>query len=119
MIEKVNDNYGEKFGDEFSESPNWVNPHRQGQETMRALYKRANELNGEYITKARNTDRRYCGTAQDATGPVETKLGTLLEVKGLVVKAFGEGSDPPLGDFQGEGGWPSKGEEGPSKDERS
>ena len=103
----------------ISSSKTRYNPHRQGQEAMRAVDKRASELNGEYITKARNTDRRYCGTAQDATGPVETKLGTLLEVKGLVVEAFGEGSDPPLGDFQGEGGWPSKGEEGPSKGGRS
>ena len=68
-------------------------PHRQGQEAMRAVDKRASELNGEYITKARNTDRQYCGTAQGTTGPVETKLATLGAVKGVVVGAFGEGSD--------------------------
>ena len=55
--------------------------------------KRANELNGEYIAKARNTDRQYCGTPQGTTGPVETKLATLGEVKGVVVGAFGEGSE--------------------------
>ena len=55
--------------------------------------KRASELNGEYIKKARNTDQLYCGTAQGTTGPVETKLGSLGEVKGVVVGAFGEGSD--------------------------
>ena len=37
-------------------------PHRQGQEATRAVDKRARELNQEYILKARNTDRQYCGT---------------------------------------------------------
>ena len=36
------------------------------------------ELNGEYVRKARNTDRQYCGTAPGTTGPVG---------------AFGEGSE--------------------------
>ena len=49
--------------------------------------KRASELNGEYVKKARNTDQQYCGTAPGTTGPVETKLGTLGEVKGVVVGA--------------------------------
>ena len=77
----------------ISSSKTRYNPHRQGQEAMRAVEKRANELNNEYIMKARNTDRLYCGIAQGTTGPVETKLGTLGEVKGVVVGAFGEGSD--------------------------
>ena len=77
----------------ISSSKTRYNPHRQGQEAMKAVDKRANELNGEYITKARNTDRQYCGTPQDTTGPVETKLGTLGAVKGVVVGAFGEGSE--------------------------
>ena len=55
--------------------------------------KRASELHNEYVLKARNTDQQYCGTAPGTTGPVETKLGTLGEVKGVVVGAFGEGSD--------------------------
>ena len=56
--------------------------------------KRASELNHEYILKARNTDQlQYCGTVPGTIGPVETKLGTLGEVKGVVVGAFGEGSD--------------------------
>ena len=45
------------------------------------------------MKKARNTDQQYCGTAPGTTGPVETKLGTLGEVKGVVVGAFGEGSE--------------------------
>ena len=35
----------------------------------------------------------YCGTALGTTGPVETKLGSMGEVKGVVVGAFGEGSE--------------------------
>ena len=77
----------------ISSSKTRYNPHRQGQEAMKAVDKRANELNAEYIKKARNTDQKYCGTVQGTTGPVETKLGTLGEVKGVVVGAFGEGSE--------------------------
>ena len=40
---------------------------------MKAVDKRANELNAEYIKKARNTDQKYCGTVRGTTGPVETK----------------------------------------------
>ena len=35
----------------------------------------------------------YCGTEVGTIGPVETKLGSLGEVRGIVVGAFGEGSD--------------------------
>ena len=58
----------------ISSSKTRYNPHRQGQEAMKAVDKRANELNNEYITKARNTVWQYCGTAQGTIGPVETKL---------------------------------------------
>ena len=68
-------------------------PRRKGQEAVRAVDKRAQELNGEYISKARSTDRQYCGTPDGTIGPVETKLARLGDVKGLVVGAFGEGSD--------------------------
>ena len=77
----------------ISSSKTRYNPHRQGQEAMKAVDKRANELNSEYIKKARNTDQQYCGTVRGTTGPVETKLGTMGEVKGVVVGAFGEGSE--------------------------
>ena len=77
----------------ISSSKTRYNPQRQGQEAVRAVDKRANELNAEYIKKARNTDQQYCGTSRGTSGPVETKLGTLGEVKGVVVGAFGEGSD--------------------------
>ena len=46
-----------------------------------------------YIAKARSTDQQYCGSAQGTTGPVETCLASLGDVKGLVVGAFGEGSE--------------------------
>ena len=68
-------------------------PHRQGQEAQRAVDKRSGELNSEYIGKARSTDQKYCGTEIGTIGPVETKLGSLGEVRGLVVGAFGEGSE--------------------------
>ena len=68
-------------------------PHRQGQEAQRAVNKRSGELNSEYIGKARSTDQKYCGTEIGTIGPVETKLGSLGEVRGLVVGAFGEGSE--------------------------
>ena len=64
------------------------NPHCQGQEALKAVDKRVNELNAEYIKKARNTDQKYCGTVRDTTGLVETKLGTLGEEKGVVVGAL-------------------------------
>ena len=90
---------------------------------MKAVDKRASELNGEYISKARNTDRQYCGTALDATGPVETKLASMGEVKGVVVGAFGEGSEDLHSlihhlaiSRSSEGGGPPEGEEGAGAD---
>merc|ERR1712155_4056 len=77
----------------ISSSKTRYTPHRQGQEATRAVDKRASELNGEYIKKARTTDQLYCGTAPGTTGPVETKLARLGNVKGIVVGAFGEGSE--------------------------
>ena len=77
----------------ISSSKTRYTPHRQGQEATRAVDKRASELNGEYIKKARTTDQLYCGTAPGTTGPVETKLARLGNVKGIVVGAFGEGAE--------------------------
>ena len=61
----------------ISSSKTRYTPLRQGQEATRAVDKRASELNGEYIKKARTTDQLYCGTAPGTTGPVETKLARL------------------------------------------
>ena len=61
---------------------------------MRAVDHRAGELQTEYLRKARNTDRAYCGTAEGAIGPVETKLASMGAVRGVVFGAFGECSEP-------------------------
>ena len=45
------------------------------------------------MAKARRTDQTYCGTEQGNVGPVERKLDSLGRVHGIVVGAFGEGSD--------------------------
>ena len=77
----------------ISSSKTRYNPNHQGQEAPRAVDTRAGKLNQEYLVKARKTDQKYCGTAPGTTGPVETKLGTMGTVQGIVVGAFGEGSD--------------------------
>ena len=51
--------------------------HREGQEAVRAVDKRAGELNAEYLAKAKHTNQTYCGTPRDTVGPVELKLGSL------------------------------------------
>ena len=58
------------------------------EEATRAVDKRASELNNEYIRKARTTDQQHFGTEPGTTVPVETKLGSLGEVKGVVVGEF-------------------------------
>ena len=50
-------------------------------------------MTAEYIAKARSTDQQYCGSAPGTTGPVETRLASLGDVKGLVIGAFGEASE--------------------------
>ena len=59
----------------------------------RAVDRRANLLPGEYRKKARDVDRRYVGTPEGEVGPVERKLEQYGDLQGLVVGAFGEGSD--------------------------
>jgi hypothetical protein len=65
-------------------------PRRERQEATKAVDKRAGQLNHSYVVKARNTDRKYCGTPAGTTGPVERKLASMGEVKGLVLGCFGE-----------------------------
>ena len=76
----------------ISSSKTRYTPHRQGQEATRAVDKRSSELQGEYVQKAKKTDESYCGTPEGTIGPVERKLASLGEVKGIVVGAFGEAS---------------------------
>ena len=78
----------------ISSSKTRYTPHRQGKEATRAVDWRASQLPQEYLMKARTTDRQYCGTPADTTGPVERKLASMGEIKGIVVGAFGEGSQP-------------------------
>ena len=59
----------------------------------KAVDKRAKLLQGEYRKKARDADRKFGGTAEGTIGPVETKLLQYGELQGLVVGAFGEGSE--------------------------
>ena len=51
---------------------------------------RANQLHQTYVAKARTTDQTFCGTPDGEMRPVERKLASMGEVKGLVVGAFGE-----------------------------
>ena len=77
----------------ISSSKTRYGPRREGQEARRAVDVRADQLHQSYVAKARNTDRKYCGTLQGAVGPVERKLASMGEVKGLVLGAFGEASE--------------------------
>ena len=77
----------------ISSSKTRYGPRREGQEARRAVDVRADQLHQSYVAKARNTDRVYCGTIQGTVGPVERKLASMGEVKGLVLGAFGEASE--------------------------
>ena len=59
----------------------------------KAVDKRANLLQNEYRRKARVADQTYCNHNVDRTGPVERKLLQFGNLFGLVVGAFGEGSE--------------------------
>ena len=60
-------------------------PLRSG---WQALYRfrRAEQLPGEYVAKTRHIDRGYYGVAGDCVGPVEAKLGSFDEVRGLIFR---------------------------------
>ena len=62
---------------------------------FKQLCKRANELDPSYVIKASNTDRKYCDTQDGVLGPVENKLASMEEVKGLVLGCFREASQFP------------------------
>ena len=61
-------------------------------ERVKAVDKRANLLPNEYRKKARDADRVYGNHNDEVAGPVERKLGQYGDLIGLVVGAFGEGS---------------------------
>ena len=56
----------------------------------KAVSARAAKIQGEYVTKARNADRRWNGTAEGAMGAIERRLLEFGPIRGLVVGAFGE-----------------------------
>ena len=59
----------------------------------RAVDRRARLLSGEYRRKAKDVDRLYVGTPEGEVGPVQRKLEEYGDLQGLVVGAFGEGSE--------------------------
>ena len=61
--------------------------------TKRAVDARADLLPQEYLTKAREADRKHNLTPVDTVGPVERKLVELGEVQGIVSGNFGEVSE--------------------------
>ena len=50
-------------------------------------------MQGEYNKKAKAADRLYGGVEEGIVGPVENKLLQYGDLQGLVVGAFGEGSE--------------------------
>ena len=59
----------------------------------KAVDRRTKKLQGEYAEKARKADRQFVGTEEGSVGPVENKLLQYGDLQGLVVGAFGEGSE--------------------------
>ena len=59
----------------------------------RAVDKRAGQLHHEYLVKARKVDQNFCDVEPGQVGPVETKLLSLGQVRGMVFGAFGEASE--------------------------
>ena len=57
------------------------------------MEKRAKLLQGKYNKKAKAADRLYGGVEEGIVGPVENKLLQYGDLQGLVVGAFGEGSE--------------------------
>ena len=61
--------------------------------TDRAVDKRAAALHQEYVDKAKAADQLYSGVDPTAVGPVESKLVSFGQVKGVVFGNFGEVSE--------------------------
>ena len=63
---------------------------RNPQPESRAVDRRADLLQGEYLGKARKVDQKYGGTEVGKIGGVERKLLSFPKVRGLVIGAWGE-----------------------------
>ena len=61
--------------------------------TARAVDKRSANLNKEYLEKAKTADRQFGGIEVGRVGPVERKLISLGQVRGLVFGNFAECSE--------------------------
>ena len=59
----------------------------------RAVDRRAELLQGEYVKKARTVDQKYGGADVGETGGVERKLLSFPRVRGLILGAWGEIND--------------------------
>ena len=59
----------------------------------RAVDVRSSKLQSEYNDKASATDRRHNGTREGEVGPVQQKLISLGDVRGIVFGNFGEVSE--------------------------
>ena len=62
-------------------------------ERQKGVDRRARLLAAEYRRKAKNVDKDFVGTADGEVGPVERKLAEYGELLGLVIGAWGEGSE--------------------------
>ena len=58
--------------------------------SRKAVDVRAGKLAKEYSDKARHIDTQYNGTTEDQVGPVEQKLKSYGDIKGLVVGQFAD-----------------------------
>ena len=56
------------------------------------MSRRAGRIGAEYLRKARSLDRRWHQTPPDSQGPIEIRLRTYGEVRGLVFGSWGEAS---------------------------
>ena len=70
--------------------PNPTQPNHYPGATKRGVEVRGDALPAEYLRKARDTDRDFCGTAPGTQGPVETKLRSFPPLLKLVVGPLGE-----------------------------
>ena len=64
-----------------------------GGTNTKAVDRRAGQLQGEYLNKAREVDRVHVGVPEGQVGPVEQKLVSFGSLRGLVFGAWGEASE--------------------------
>ena len=70
----------------------WYTSVRAREDRSGAVAQRAHRVHTEYVTAARELDRRFHHTQQGITGPIETFLATFPRVRSLVWGQHGEAS---------------------------